>query len=220
MTTPVTFSDGDIQALGVQSVRLSSNGSFSGSRTAWIIDACTKLFRVFKSQSKNYGIASQFSEAQMDFNGQGGLVVGMYGVAEGLGITNKSSVNDVVGVHGTAHKRTNCWAAGTHTDVYDYSPGGVGIGLNVEFPVTQIGNRYIGVNIQPNTSCIYEGINLQGKVAVALNTSEGAVDKLFSVNSASPMWTGNGSPGGALGNYAGSLKITIDGLDFHIPVYK
>lgn len=220
MTTQVTYSQNEIQNTSTDSIRLSSTGSFTGSTTAWIVDSLIKIYRVFVSPSANYGIAGSFSESKMDFNSKGGLVVGKYGIAEGKGTINPNSVNDVVGVHCTAVKRTNCWSTGVHADVYDYAAGGVGIGVNIEFPVTYSGNRYIGINAQPNTACKYEGLNLQGSVSTAFNTSEGTVDKLLSVNSASPMWTGNGSPGGALGNYAGSLKITIDGSDFHIPVYK
>ena len=207
------------QATGEDRVALTSTGNFNGSRTAWIMDVLHKVFRVFRSPSPGYGIAAKLGEAQMDFNGKGGLVVGVYGVAEGLGVTNPNSVNDVVGVHGTAHKRTNCWCAGVHADVYDYAKGGIGVGVNVEFPVTQKGNRYIGVNIQPNTEGTYEGHNLQGRVSTALNLAEATVDNLLACNSGSGMWKGSGDPGGSLGQHVGKLRIIIDGQVFFLPVY-
>ena len=208
------------QHTGQDRVALSTTGDFNGSRTAWILDTIHKVFRIFKSPSKGYGIAAKLGEAKMDFNGQGGLVVGVYGVAEGTGQTTAQGVNDVVGVHGTAHKSTNCWATGVHADVYDYAPGGIGIGVNVEFPLTQEGSRYIGINIQPNTAGVYEGVNLQGHVSTALNTAGGSVDCLLALQSGSPMWSGSGDLGGGLGQHVGKLKIIIDGQAFFLPVYK
>ena len=239
---PVQLQQGP-QATGQDRVALSTTGDFSGSRTAWILDTIHKVFRIFKSPAKGYGIAAKLGEAKMDFNGQGGLVVGVYGVAEGTGQTTAQGVNDVVGVHGTAHKSTNCWAAGVHADVYDYAPGGIGIGVNVEFPLTQEGkvgrpgdsiakgvnvefpltqegSRYIGVNMQPNTNGVYEGINLQGHVSTAINTAGGSVDCLLALQSGSPMWSGSGNEGGGLGQHVGKLKIIIDGQAFFLPVYK
>ncbi|MBP7991336.1 MAG: hypothetical protein KAY91_01595 [Rhodocyclaceae bacterium] len=216
---PVQLQQGP-QATGQDRVALSTTGDFNGSRTAWILDTIHKVFRIFKSPSKGYGIAAKLGEAKMDFNGHGGLVVGVYGVAEGTGQTTAQGVNDVVGVHGTAHKATNCWAAGVHADVYDYAPGGIGIGVNVEFPLTQEGSRYIGVNMQPNTNGVYEGVNLQGHVSTALNTAGGSVDCLLALQSGSPMWSGSGDLGGGLGQHVGKLKIIIDGQAFFLPVYK
>jgi len=216
---PVQLQQGP-QHTGQDRVALSTTGDFNGSRTAWILDTIHKVFRIFKSPSKGYGIAAKLGEAKMDFNGQGGLVVGVYGVAEGTGQTTAQGVNDVVGVHGTAHKSTNCWAAGVHADVYDYAPGGIGIGVNVEFPLTQEGSRYIGVNMQPNTNGVYEGINLQGHVSTAINTAGGSVDCLLALQSGSPMWSGSGNEGGGLGQHVGKLKIVIDGQAFFLPVYK
>ena len=221
MTTPVTFSDSEVQSLNGQSVRLSSNGTWLGSKTAWIIDSCAKLYRIFSSPSKGYGISALCAESSMDFNAQGGEVVGGYFVAEGHGqIANQ--VNDIVGVSGTAHKATNAWAAGGHFDVYDTAPGGTAIGVNIEFPETNPATNTIGVNIQPNAGpdTKITGINLQGQYKAALEMSGAKVDKLLAVNSGSPMWIGNGSPGGALGSYAGSIQITIDGGVFHLPVYR
>lgn len=216
---PVQLQQGP-QHTGQDRVALTTTGDFNGSRTAWILDTIHKVFRIFKSPSKGYGIAAKLGEAKMDFNGQGGLVVGVYGVAEGTGQTTAQGVNDVVGVHGTAHKSTNCWAAGVHADVYDYAPGGIGIGVNVEFPLTQEGSRYIGVNMQPNTNGVYEGINLQGHVSTAINTAGGSVDCLLALQSGSPMWSGSGDLGGGLGQHVGKLKIIIDGQAFFLPVYK
>ena len=216
---PVQLQQG-AQHTGQDRVALSTTGDFNGSRTAWILDTIHKVFRIFRSPAKGYGIAAKLGEAKMDFNGQGGLVVGVYGVAEGTGQTTAQGVNDVVGVHGTAHKSTNCWAAGVHADVYDYAPGGIGIGVNVEFPLTQEGSRYIGVNMQPNTAGVYEGVNLQGHVSTALNTAGGSVDCLLALQSGSPMWSGSGDAGGGLGQHVGKLKIIIDGQAFFLPVYK
>ena len=216
---PVQLQQGP-QHTGQDRVALTTTGDFNGSRTAWILDTIHKVFRIFKSPAKGYGIAAKLGEAKMDFNGQGGLVVGVYGVAEGTGQTTAQGVNDVVGVHGTAHKSTNCWAAGVHADVYDYAPGGIGIGVNVEFPLTQEGSRYIGVNMQPNTAGVYEGVNLQGHVSTALNTAGGSVDRLLALQSGSPMWSGSGDLGGGLGQHVGKLKIIIDGQAFFLPVYK
>ena len=216
---PVQLQQGP-QHTGQDRVALTTTGDFNGSRTSWILDTIHKVFRIFQSPAKGYGIAAKLGEAKMDFNGQGGLVVGVYGVAEGTGQTTAQGVNDVVGVHGTAHKSTNCWAAGVHADVYDYAPGGIGIGVNVEFPLTQEGSRYIGVNMQPNTNGVYEGINLQGHVSTAINTAGGSVDCLLALQSGSPMWSGSGNEGGGLGQHVGKLKIVIDGQAFFVPVYK
>lgn len=217
--TPVQLQQGP-QATGNDRVALTTTGDFNGSRTAWILDAIHKVFRKFTSPAPNYGAASSFDEAQMDFAGRGGLVVGAYGVAEGTGQINPQSVNDVVGVHGTAHKATNCWAAGVHADVYDYVGGGCAIGVNVEFPLTQPDTTTIGVNVQPNAAGKVVGINLQGHISTALNTADGQTDVLLALNSGSPMWHGSGDVGGGLGQHVGKLKIIIDGQAFFLPVYK
>ena len=79
-----------------------------------------------------------------------GASFGLYGVARGTGNGGTTGVHDVVGVHGTAVKNGKFWAAGMHCDVYDSIPGGTAIGLNVEFPQTQVGTDTIGINIQPD----------------------------------------------------------------------
>ncbi len=220
MTTPVLLQQTP-QATGNDRVGLTTTGTYNGSKTAWILDAIHKVWRKFVSPQPGYAVSAYLGESQMDFNGKGGLVVGVYGVADGTGTINpQGGVNDVVGMHGTAHKSTNCWAAGVHADVYDYVGGGTAIGVNIEFPLTQPTTNTIGVNVQPNASGKVMGINLQGKVSTALNTADGQTDTLLALNSGSPMWKGNGSPGGALGAYAGKIKIIIDGQTFYLPVYK
>lgn len=207
------------QSTGSERIALTSEKDFSGSRTAWILDSLFKLFRKIVSPQNNYGASAIMGEAQMDFNGKGGLVVGVYGIAEGVGKTG-SGVNDIVGVHGTAHKSAQGWAAGVHADVYDYVDGGTAIGVNVEFPLTQPTTTTIGVNIQPNVNGKVIGMNVQGQISSLLSTSPAKVDCLLDMNSGSPMWKGSGDVGGGLGQHVGKLKITIDGQAFYLPVYK
>lgn len=206
------------QSTGSERIALTSGQDFSGSRSAWILDSLFKLFRKIVSPQNNYGAAAIMGEAQMDFNSKGGLVVGVYGIAEGTGKTG-SGVNDIVGVHGTAHKNAQGWAAGVHADVYDYVGGGTAIGVNVEFPLTQPTTTTIGVNVQPNVNGKVIGMNLQGNISTMLN-AEGKADCLLTMNSGSPMWKGSGDTGGNLGQHVGKIRITIDGQAFYLPVYK
>lgn len=92
-------------------------------------------------------------KAEMTTNfgsGMAGASFGMYGISIGNGDAGSWGVHDIVGVHGTAIKNGKHWAAGMHCDVYDSAPGGTAIGLNIEFPQTQVGTDTIGVNIQPD----------------------------------------------------------------------
>ena len=92
-------------------------------------------------------------KAEMTTNfgsGLAGASFGMYGISIGNGDAGSWGVHDIVGVHGTAIKNGKHWAAGMHCDVYDSVPGGTAIGLNIEFPQTQVGTDTIGVNIQPD----------------------------------------------------------------------
>jgi hypothetical protein len=82
--------------------------------------------------------------------GMAGASFGMYGISIGNGDAGSWGVHDIVGVHGTAIKNGKHWAAGMHCDVYDSVPGGTAIGLNIEFPQTQVGTDTIGINIQPD----------------------------------------------------------------------
>lgn len=104
----------------------------------------------------------------MDFSsGSAGASFGVYSIARGVGRPGSWGVHDIVGVHGTALKENSFWAAAMHADVYDSYPGGTSIGLNVEFPQTQVGTNTIGVNMQP-----HEGA--KGIVGIQIqNTSTG-----------------------------------------------
>jgi hypothetical protein len=82
--------------------------------------------------------------------GVAGASFGMYGISIGNGDAGSWGVHDIVGVHGTAIKNGKHWAAGMHCDVYDSVPGGTAVGLNIEFPQTQVGTDTIGINIQPH----------------------------------------------------------------------
>jgi hypothetical protein len=91
------------------------------------------------------------SDTSMDFStGMAGANFSMYGIARGNGNPGNWGVHDIVGVHGTAIKHGIFWAAGMHCDVYDTSPGGTSVCLNVEFPQTQRGTNTIGINMQPH----------------------------------------------------------------------
>lgn len=86
----------------------------------------------------------------MDFStGYPGANFGLYSLVRSNGIIGSWGVHDVVGVHATAVKNSNGWAAGLHCDVYDMFPGGTSICLNIEFPQTQVGTDTVGVNMQP-----------------------------------------------------------------------
>mgnify|MGYP003660201287 CR=1 FL=1 len=92
-------------------------------------------------------------KAEMTTNfgsGMAGASFGMYGISIGNGDAGSWGVHDIVGVHGTAIKNGKHWAAGMHCDVYDSVPGGTAVGLNIEFPQTQVGTDTIGINIQPD----------------------------------------------------------------------
>lgn len=201
-----------------------SNKDPGTSRVVRLIDSIVRVFKTCLSSSPGYTIAAITGESCIDYTGKGGLGVGLYGVARGTGSIGSSAVHDLVGVHGTAFKDTNCWAAGVHADVYDTKQGGVGIGVNVEFPQTVEGNRYIGINVQGdanNPKAKYDGINMQGSVAAALNLQEATADTFLRLSSNSPMWTGWGSPHGGKGTYAGVIPVTIDGDNsYAIEIYK
>ena len=104
----------------------------------------------------------------MDFtSGLAGASFGVYSIARGVGPPGSWGVHDIVGVHGTALKENSFWAAAMHADVYDSYPGGTSIGLNVEFPQTQVGTNTLGINMQP-----HEGA--KGIVGIQIqNTSTG-----------------------------------------------
>lgn len=86
----------------------------------------------------------------MDFSTEmAGASFGVYGLAYGYGDAGTWGVHDIVGVHATAVKQGQFWAAALHADVYDTVGGGTSIGLNIEFPLTQPETNTIGVNIQP-----------------------------------------------------------------------
>lgn len=87
-----------------------------------------------------------------DFStGMAGANFSIYGIARGKGNQGNWGVHDIVGVHGTAVKNGNIWAAGGHFDVYDTVSGGTALGVNIELPQTQIGTNTIGLNMQPHT---------------------------------------------------------------------
>ncbi len=90
----------------------------------------------------------------MDFsNGAAGASFALYGVARGYGAMPRyfpGMIHDIVGVHGTAYKDFQGWAAGGHFDCYDSIPGGTCIGVSVEFPRSQVGTDTIGLNVQPS----------------------------------------------------------------------
>lgn len=91
-------------------------------------------------------------DTSMDFNtGWAGANFGLYSIARGSGPAGSWGVHDIVGVHGTAVKNGNIWAAGGHFDVYDTVSGGTALGVNIELPQTQIGTNTIGLNMQPHT---------------------------------------------------------------------
>ena len=90
------------------------------------------------------------AETTMDFSTKNsGAVFALYGIANGLGDIGDTGVHDIVGVHGTAYKAFNGWAAGVHADVYDLKAGGTSIGVNIEFPKALRGTNTVGLNIQP-----------------------------------------------------------------------
>lgn len=91
-------------------------------------------------------------DTTIDFTtGNPGANFGVYSVARGNGNRGlRDGIYDVVGVHGTAVKSGNFWAAGMHCDVYDMSGGGTSICLNVEFPQTQPDTYTVGINMQPH----------------------------------------------------------------------
>ena len=102
-------------------------------------------------------------DTAMDFSsGMAGANFGLYSLARGVGTQGTWGVHDIVGVHGTAVKNGQFWAAGGHFDVYDTAPGGTSIGVNIEFPQTQRSTNTIGLNIQPHIGAKgLTGIQLQ-----------------------------------------------------------
>jgi len=101
-------------------------------------------------------------DTSMDFStGSAGANFGMYSIARGTGDGGPWGVHDIVGVHGTAIKNGQFWAAGMHCDVYDTVSGGTSICLNVEFPQTQTGTYTIGINMQPD-------VNARGLVGIQM----------------------------------------------------
>ena len=102
-------------------------------------------------------------DTTMDFSsGMAGANFGLYSLARGVGTQGTWGVHDIVGVHGTAVKNGQFWAAGGHFDVYDTAPGGTSIGVNIEFPQTQRSTNTIGLNIQPHIGAKgLTGIQLQ-----------------------------------------------------------
>ena len=102
-------------------------------------------------------------DTTMDFSsGMAGANFGLYSLARGVGTQGTWGVHDIVGVHGTAVKNGQFWAAGGHFDVYDTTPGGTSIGVNIEFPQTQRSTNTIGLNIQPHIGAKgLTGIQLQ-----------------------------------------------------------
>lgn len=129
----------------------SNTGDFNGSIRA-SGDASHSEMIVFGSrQADNILRSGILSEVRMDYStGLAGANFAVYGVAIGEGYCGNWGVHDVVGVHGTAYKKGNQWAAGVHADVYDTGKGGTAIGVNVEFPQTVNENPTIGMNIQPH----------------------------------------------------------------------
>ncbi len=107
------------------------------------------------------------SDTSMDFStGMAGANFSIYGIARGNGNQGSWGVHDIVGVHGTAVKDGVLWAAGMHCDVYDSTPGGTSICLNMEFPQTQLDTNTIGLNLQPSaTSRNIIGIQFQNPEA-------------------------------------------------------
>jgi hypothetical protein len=108
-----------------------------------------------KDGASNELLPGILSETNMDFSAStwAGASYAIYGVARGTGPNIGSwGVHDIVGVHGTAYKDFNGWAAGGHFDCYDTAPGGTCVGVNIELPKTQAGTDTVGLNIQPHES--------------------------------------------------------------------
>lgn len=147
-------------------INISTNGNFNGATLAGgqVRDAAVTIFRYDFNGGLRPGL---FAESGMDFSrGEPGASFAIYGMARGVGKIGSHGVHDIVGVHGTVYKDFNGWAAGMHTDCYDFVAGGTCIGLNIEFPKTQDATRTIGINIQPGESARgIIGIQLQNAQA-------------------------------------------------------
>lgn len=118
----------------------------------------------------------------MDFQtGAPGASFGVYSLVRGVGPPGNTGVHDIVGVHATAIKEHSFWAAALHADVYDSFPGGTAIGLNVEFPQTQVGTDTIGVNIQP-----YE--STRGVIGVQLQDNATGNAYLYGIKAPNMNW--------------------------------
>lgn len=118
-------------------------------------DASKASFITFrKDGASNELLPGILSETSMDFSAStwAGASFAVYGVARGTGRIGTWGVHDIVGIHGTAHKDFNGWAAGGHFDCYDTVPGGTCVGVNIELPKTQVGTDTVGLNIQPHES--------------------------------------------------------------------
>lgn len=150
-------------------------------------DAKKASFRTFrKDGAGNELLPGILSETTMDFSATtwAGASFALYGVARGTGKIGSWGVHDIVGVHGTAYKDFNGWAAGGHFDCYDTVPGGTCVGVNIELPKTQLGTDTVGLNIQPDKDARnLIGIQLQnpqtykyGIIAANTNWVLGMVD--------------------------------------------
>ena len=114
-------------------------------------------------------------------SGAPGASFGVYSIARGIGNPTplgnalRPGVRDIVGGHFTALKEQSFWAAAIHADVYDSYPGGTSIGLNVEFPQTQVGTHTIGINMQPHTGA-------QGLIGLQIQNPEAFKYALYAPN--------------------------------------
>ena len=211
-------SGGTIQNIGTSRVNLSADGTWNSSDAAGVIDAMLKVYTAtFVAPAGGYLKAASFGETRFDFNSQGGEAVGGYFVSTGTGTIGGGSVNDVVGVSGTAIKYTNNWMAGGHFDCYDNFAGGTAIGVNVELRSVKAGSSTYGVNIAQvdGTAGVAVGIQFQGSMAALFNAQASATN-LMTLSSSNPMFVTR-----ALGTYAGQcLVISVDGGTLrYIPLY-
>jgi len=117
-----------------------------------IIDSPIRGNGLLLSPFRGYLKAGVAGAAKVDMNRVGGTAVGVYGIAEGVGIPGGLQ-DEVTGIYGRADKNGPFWATGLHgeclTDVSGTDTGGSCIGVNVELIGKNPKTLMVGLNVQP-----------------------------------------------------------------------